>query len=144
MTTEITETLPYSVVSEEHDERSLHRIHAFVEVLSTRYRQGKLSQQKMSDVYQRFGDDFLQNTLQGHGWRKPFGYAGDFMMMDKIYTHYRSDKPDFRIWDEYFHQQAAPRAVRNRKEYFKRLVFDRILAQEPLALLNVGSGPARI
>lgn len=143
MTTKMIETPQYLETAEDRDERSLQRIHAFVEALSIGYQQGKLSRQKIREVYQRFGENFLNNTLQGHGWRKPFGYAGDFMMIDKIYTRYMSDKPQFRLWDEYFHRQAAPKAVRNRKTYFKKLVRNTLRAKKTVSLLNVGSGPAR-
>ncbi len=128
---------------EDRDERTLRRIHAFVEALSVGYRQGKISPQKIKEVYREFGEEFLCNTLQGHGWRKPYGYAGDFLMIDKIYTRYISENPEYNVWDEYFQRQAAPQAVRNRKEYFKRLLGERVSANESLALLNVGSGPAR-
>ena len=99
--------------------------------------------QIIKKLYQDLGEDFLRDTVQGHGWRKPFGYSGDFLMIDKIYTRHTSSNPAFRTWDEYFHQQAAPRAVRNRKEYFKQLLKNRMRNQEMVTLLNVASGPAR-
>ncbi|MEM9674580.1 MAG: class I SAM-dependent methyltransferase [Bacteroidota bacterium] len=143
MTADILEVAQPQQSAVEHDERSLHRIHAFVEAISTGYRQGKVSLKKMNEVYRGFGEAFLTNTIQGHGWRKPFGYAGDFLMIDKIYTHHTANEPEFQVWDEYFHRQAAPQAVRNRKEYFKQLMRDRMIGQRSFALLNVASGPAR-
>ena len=143
MTEEILEAPQYLESIEDRDERSLLRMHAFVEALSTDYQRGRLSQEKISKIYRSFGEEFLNNTLQGYGWRKPFGYAGDFLMIDKIYTRYTSDNPKFRLWDEYFHRQAAPRAVRNRKEYFKQLIHRKLQTEESLTLLDMASGPAR-
>ncbi|MEM9834704.1 MAG: class I SAM-dependent methyltransferase [Bacteroidota bacterium] len=99
--------------------------------------------QVVKKLYQDLGEGFLENTVQGHGWRKPFGYAGDFLMIDKIYTRHTTKEPEYQAWDEYFHQQAAPCAVRNRKEYFKQLMHRKLQAEESLTLLNVASGPAR-
>lgn len=93
MITEIIETLQYSEAKEKHDERSLRWIHDFVEALSTGYRLGKLSTEKIGEIYQSLGNDFLSNTVQGHGWRKPLGDAGGFLMIDKIYTRYTSNQP---------------------------------------------------
>jgi extracellular factor (EF) 3-hydroxypalmitic acid methyl ester biosynthesis protein len=47
-------------------------------------------------------------------------------------------------WDKFFHWQAAPKAVRNRKKYFKNTLseIDQSQIIEP-AVLNVGSGPCR-
>ncbi|MEM6841163.1 MAG: class I SAM-dependent methyltransferase [Bacteroidota bacterium] len=99
--------------------------------------------QVVKKLYQDLGEGFLENTVQGYGWRKPFGYAGDFLMIDKIYTRHTTTEPEYQAWDEYFHQQAAPYAVRNRKEYFKQLMHRKLQAGKSLTLLNVASGPAR-
>ncbi|MDP1817551.1 MAG: class I SAM-dependent methyltransferase, partial [Leadbetterella sp.] len=51
----------------------------------------------------------------------------------------------FGKWDQYFHRHAAPKAVRNRKDYFKQNMA-RILRErkgQPTSLLNIASGPAR-
>ncbi len=137
------EPLTYSAPYEAHDERTMRRLQAFVEVLSMRYHQGELRPQQVDTLYQQFGQDFLHHTLQGHSWRKPFGYAGDFLMIDKIYTYHRSDRPELRIWDEYFHRQAAPRAVRNRKDYLGSVVGNQLAGRTSVRLLNVASGPGR-
>lgn len=92
-----------------------------------------------------FGEDFLLSTLHGHVLRRPYGYAGDFAIIDKIYTYHVTPDPRYRRWDEFFHSLSAPKAVRNRKRYFKqtltRLVGQSLKAE--VRLLNVASGPAR-
>lgn len=90
------------------------------------------------------GDALSEETMQGFALLKPHGYAGDFEIIDRIYQKRISENADLARWDEYYHAQAAPRAVRNRKQYFHYLL-DRHLSKKnaTLRVLNVGSGPAR-
>lgn len=102
----------------------------------------KLSREEIVQMNKCLGSEFLNNTLQGHSIRKPHGYAGDFEMIDKIYTKYSSPIEHLKNWDEYFHNQAAPKAVRNRKEYFKSKILQS-LDKSSVHLLNLASGPGR-
>ena len=84
------------------------------------------------------------DTMQGFGLLKPHGYAGDFEMIDRIYTGWVSPHPLRAAWDNFFHAQHAPRAVRNRKEYFLNCLKAVVLRKtKNVRILNVGSGPAR-
>lgn len=86
------------------------------------------------------------NCVQGFAFQKPYGYAGDFQLIDRIYQQWKSEDPDLRKWDEYFHAQPAPRAVRNRKTYFHDLLDQtrlRVGQGISIGVLNLGSGPAR-
>ena len=83
-------------------------------------------------------------TLLGHCFRKPRGYAGDFEIIDKIYTQHVSKELVSGNWDRYFHSLAAPKAVCNRKEYLKSWLRDVTARSEgKVRLLNLASGPAR-
>jgi ubiquinone/menaquinone biosynthesis C-methylase UbiE len=126
------------------DVKELMAFDLLVKDIGKAYRADLLSEEDLKELARSFGDDFLNNTMQGFGLLKPYGYAGDFMMIDKIYTHWESGIPKYKIWDEYFHNHAAPKAVRNRKKYFKK-VFTNLASQtdEKLHILNVASGPAR-
>ena len=90
-------------------------------------------------------DALTTDTCQGYARTKPRGYDGDFEIIERIYACWRSPNPALAKWDDFFHAQAAPQAVRNRKRYF----LDWLASWEPraneagLRLLNVGSGPAR-
>jgi len=91
-----------------------------------------------------FGDEFLNQTIQGFGYRKPHGYAGDFEIIDYIYQIKISRVERFQKWDKYFHSQHATKAVRNRKNYFINLVKEKLAAiNRPLRILNIASGPCR-
>lgn len=101
-----------------------------------------LSAEQLNALRSFFDEKFMNNTMQGFGIRKPYGYSGDFKIIDMIYTQHTSELPEYVKWDQYFHEQAAPVAVRNRKTYFKSLMKSK-LEKAPLSLLNVASGPAR-
>ena len=80
----------------------------------------------------------------GHIRQKPFGYAGDFMIIERIYQNQPDTATDFCKWDEYSLSHLAAQAVRNRKSYFKSVISNRIQKSESnLRLLDVASGPAR-
>jgi len=103
----------------------------------------RVSQREINEMIESMGPLFLSNTVQGRAFKKEFGYAGDFMTIDNIYTFSMSPIKAFRIWDEFFHRSTAAKAVRNRKTYFKQLMADKVKSIDSLKLLNVASGPAR-
>ena len=128
----------------ELSEKDFPEIDEIVETLSLNLRNGEISKSEINKINQSFGEEFLENTIQGYGLRKPFGYAGDFLMIDKIYTYHKSPIKKYEIWDRYFHSQSAPRAVRNRKDYFNKVMHNNCTkCHEEFNLLNVASGPAR-
>jgi len=61
-----------------------------------------------------------ENTLIGHGFVKPYGYPGDFHLIHNIYTQKANPNPKFKSWDDFFLNQPAAQAVRNRKDFFLR------------------------
>jgi extracellular factor (EF) 3-hydroxypalmitic acid methyl ester biosynthesis protein len=85
------------------------------------------------------------DTIQGFGLRKPRGYAGDFEMIDRIYTKWISPDESKARWDEFFRAQHAPAAVRNRIKYFRDQVcrIENKCSPDSINVLNVGSGPGR-
>jgi len=87
--------------------------------------------------------DFLKTdtTVLGHAKLKPFGYPGDYLIIDKIYQKKVSEK--YSNWDQYAMNTAAVGAVRNRKEFFKTLIREKLREHKTVHLLNIASGPAR-
>jgi extracellular factor (EF) 3-hydroxypalmitic acid methyl ester biosynthesis protein len=83
------------------------------------------------------------NTLIGHGLKKPYGYPGDFTLIDRIYYFHVNKDIQYRNWDIFFQNQPAAHAVRNRKEYFvnqcKKLITQK---KQDIKVLILGSGPA--
>lgn len=82
-----------------------------------------------------------RDCMHGHVCQTPYGYHGDFEIIDKIY---RSQHSEIYVgWDEYFHAGTASRAVRGRKTFFAQLLRDAVSEKTDLRVLNVASGPAR-
>ena len=106
-------------------------------------KEGAIGEDDITTIRHFFGQDFLENTLHGMALLKKYGYAGDFMMIDKIYTGNQPENLFFQSWDKYFQNHAAPRAVRNRKAYFKKLIHQTFETHAAINLLNVASGPGR-
>ncbi len=82
-------------------------------------------------------------TLFGFSYTKPFGYSGDFFIIEKIYQYYVSPVERFRKWDEFLHSAGAVIAVRNRKTLAIKIFEE--LSRKSMGLkqdvLILGSGP---
>lgn len=82
-------------------------------------------------------------TIIGFSFCKPFGYNGDFFIIEKIYQHYISSDPKYRKWDQFFHHLPAAIAVVNRKklaiEMLKEL--NAKSSDQTVNVLILGSGP---
>lgn len=98
--------------------------------------------------WRSFMTNHLPQTVGAMALLKPHGYAGDFEVIDAIYHSRVAGEAAQRPWDEFFHQQAAPVAVRNRKSYFQRTTssaWKSVTARgdQRLRVLNIASGPGR-
>lgn len=109
-------------------------------------RGGGLQQQDVSAYIVELTQTHLPGTMQAEALERKYGYSGDFEIIDHIYTRRTHPDPTLRLWDLYFHSQAAPVAVRNRKAYFQDLMESHLAAhhgKSAIEILNVASGPAR-
>jgi len=79
-------------------------------------------------------------SIMGHIKNKPYGYAGDFEIIERIYTAKSSD--EYKLWDDYSLQNSAAKAVVNRKKYFVHKIKSSC-SDTNKSLLNLASGPAR-
>lgn len=93
----------------------------------------------------RTSAELSQSKLHQQGRAKPFGYAGDFQVIDWTYTKACSSTARGRIWDLFYHDQIASRAVCDRKDRFGTILAEVASLQIslPLRILNVASGPCR-
>jgi ubiquinone/menaquinone biosynthesis C-methylase UbiE len=88
-----------------------------------------------------FGESMQSlKTLQGHVCMKPYGYDGDFEIIDKIYSNYHSEILVFKKWDSFFQSQDACVAVRNRKSFFINMLNQ---LEQGSKILNLGCGPCK-
>lgn len=101
-----------------------------------------LTTDELSEIRSSLNLALTENTLMGHGYVKPFGYAGDFMLIEKIYQYVVNPDPRYRNWDIFFHNQPAAKAVRNRKQYFLRTCRNLVAEKKNAKVLVLGSGPA--
>ena len=101
-----------------------------------------LDSDEIDDFRERIKTILNDNTLIGHGFVKPFGYPGDFTLIDKIYTFEINDDPRFRNWDLFFQNQPGAIAVRNRKDFFLEYCKKLVVNKESPRVLILGSGPA--
>ncbi len=87
-------------------------------------------------------------TKGGYGkWclSKPYGYSGDFKIIDDIYQNNPTSKGFDRLFDNYFQMTSISVAVRNRKEDFKRMIIDFANNHNSPAvkIMSLASGPCR-
>jgi len=83
------------------------------------------------------------NTLIGRSYVKPFGYPGDFYLIDNIYSNHVNGDKKYRNWDIFYQNQEGTMAVRNRKDYFLDQCLKLALRKHGAKkVLVLGSGPA--
>ena len=110
--------------------------------------------EKLTSIVNELGPDEIEEfrekisfvlndkTLMGHAFTKPYGYSGDFMLIDKIYHFRVSDDIRYTNWDHFFHIQPAAEAVRNRKSFFLAYCKKLVKRKQNPKVLVLGSGPA--
>lgn len=93
----------------------------------------------------RFRRVFTRGVYCEWSIRKPFGYAGDFKIIDDIYQNNPATTGFDRLFDNYFQMSAISVAVRNRKEDFKRLIMNFIANRKKrkLKIMSLASGSCR-
>ncbi len=99
---------------------------------------------KMKHLFIEKCRDFIRlGRYNRHVIDKPFGYQGDFLIIDEIYKNHPSTVGMERCMDNYFLKTAASTATRNRKEDFKRHLasFAAGFKGRNLKILDLASGP---
>ncbi len=112
--------------------------------VGAKVRENELTRDQVRELRNLFGDAFSLDTMQGFAANKPHGHAGDYEIIDRIYTKWHSPKRHLVNWDRFFHSRHGAIAVRNRKEYFKDLLSEvDDSAIHAAKVLDIGSGPCR-
>jgi extracellular factor (EF) 3-hydroxypalmitic acid methyl ester biosynthesis protein len=84
-------------------------------------------------------------SIIGFCYSKPFGYSGDFFIIEKIYQKFISTDSRYRKWDEFAHRFPAVIAVVNRKKLaieVLRQFNEKASVEGEKSVLILGSGPA--
>jgi SAM-dependent methyltransferase len=105
-----------------------------------------------SDLYRikkTFIEQYRQYFLYGDyvrwSYEKPLGYPGDFKIIDDIYKNSPTTKGLDGLIDSYFLELPPSKATRERKEDFKKIIFDFVKKnkEKNLRIMNLGSGSSR-
>ncbi len=91
-----------------------------------------------------FAKETDKSNIAYRSRNKPLGYAGDYLVIDWIYTNKTATDYEGKLWDELFIRVPATQAVKNRKDYLCNLLSK--LAGEKtngLSVLNIACGPCR-
>jgi len=93
----------------------------------------------------RFRALFVRGDYGTWSFRKPYGYAGDFKIIDDIYQNYPVTLGFNRLFDNYFQMSAISVGVRNRKNNFKRIItnFIKKRGNSTIRIMDLASGPCR-
>jgi extracellular factor (EF) 3-hydroxypalmitic acid methyl ester biosynthesis protein len=115
----------------------IHDYHEFTNIVN------HLKPEQVDDFREIIKPSLNENTLIGHGFVKPYGYPGDFYLIHNIYKQKANPDPKYKSWDDFFLNQPAAQAVRNRKDIFLKSC--RHLEKNGSNKVNVlilGCGPA--
>jgi extracellular factor (EF) 3-hydroxypalmitic acid methyl ester biosynthesis protein len=87
-----------------------------------------------SELWNVCGSLLTRGWLQNQARTKPRGYAGDYEMLSRIYENRLCDDPLGRLFDRYFQEEAAPRAVRNRMAMMTEWIVELASGADPSPL----------
>ena len=138
--------IEYLVAKGGPDAKDFYDLDAWIAEVADQERAGKLALTDLKLLRDAFGEAVSVETMQGFVLQKPHGYAGDYEIIDRIYTRYVSDKPQLSKWDVYAQEHACAYAVRNRVEYLCNLLEEKrnhFCGGGGIVVLNLASGPGR-
>jgi extracellular factor (EF) 3-hydroxypalmitic acid methyl ester biosynthesis protein len=102
------------------------------------YKLKRIFTSKIRKIFQR--GDLTEGILE-----KPYGYAGDFKIIEDVYENNPKTTGFDRLFDNYVQMSSISVAVRNRKDDFKRMITEFVKDRQdrPLRIMNLASGPCR-
>ncbi len=108
---------------------------------------GQFTREEHVELMASLGPAGSPLSLMGHIFHKPYGYDGDFDIIDKLYTQHVSSDRALHNWDVYVQSLPTADAVRNRGLYLASIVRVLLAAgsgtERPLRVASLGSGPGR-
>ena len=95
-------------------------------------------------LFERIENEIEKGYMNSQMRQKPFGYAGDFRVIDYMYKHIIDTDVENGFWDDFCHRQEAGAGVCNRKEFFIRALEESVHQKGgPIRVLDLASGPCR-
>ncbi len=101
---------------------------------------------KLKKIFEkRYRRYFLFGEFIKWSFDKPFGYSGDFKIIDEIYRNCPRTNGFDRLWDNYFQGLAVCKSVRERKADFKKIILDAVKERNgrDIRIMDLACGPAR-
>lgn len=88
---------------------------------------------------------FMRKEYSEWSIKKPFGYAGDYKIIDDIYLNDPKTTGFDRLFDNYYQMTAISVGVRNRKEDFKKIIsnFIKEKHKKSIRIMNLACGSCR-
>ncbi len=88
---------------------------------------------------------FMRKDYSVWSINKPFGYAGDYKIIDDIYKNEPKTTGFDRLFDNYYQMSAISVGVRNRKEDFKKIIsnFVKKSNKKIIRVMSLACGPCR-
>lgn len=100
--------------------------------------------EELRDHFFTICQKFAKSPLHRRARNKPLGYAGDYLLIDWIYTNQTLPNGPGQILDAIFQNYEASQAVRNRKDYFIKKCLELSHSRKgQVDILDVASGPCR-
>jgi hypothetical protein len=100
----------------------------------------KFNETDLHKIIDAFGDSLTVETIHGQMYLKPYGYSGDYDIIDKIHTNFINE--NYKLFNNYSINLCGAQAVRNRKNYLNNSIVS-ITNSHQLNILNIASGPCR-
>jgi len=116
------------------------------------YEKINLAKGKVEKVYKlkqlfikRIRNLFLKKDYTEWSLKKPFGYAGDYKIIDDIYLNEPKTTGFDRLFDNYYQMSSISVGVRNRKEDFKKIIMDfvKISKKKSMRIMSLACGSCR-
>lgn len=88
---------------------------------------------------------FMRKDYTEWSIKKPFGYAGDYKIIDDIYLNDPKTTGFDRLFDNYYQMSAISVGVRNRKEDFKKIISNFVKEKhtKSIRIMNLACGSCR-
>lgn len=95
-------------------------------------------------LYERTESELMKGYMNSQMRSKPYGYAGDFRVIDWMYKRVYDPEIENQIWDDFCHSQHAGQSVRNRKEHLVSAFAEAVRRKGgTIKMLDFASGPCR-
>lgn len=113
-----------------------------IEVACDSFMKANLTVEQENKLYELLKPILTLDSIIGHSYLKPYGYTGDFEVIDMMYQNWKSpSSKEMYKWDAFFQNLHSVRAVRNRKDYFINELTKLLQKQKSARVLDLASGP---